>query len=176
LLVTARLGAAANGRFYVAYAIAGSLELVAYNFGVSLTVESARDPSRLAFYTQQILRRGFILFAPGVALLCLTAPWLLAVFGKEYALSSVTLLRLLVLSVLPKLLVAVFMAACRVQRRVDRIIIVQALTSTLVLSLSLVLMGRLGIVGVGIAYLVSQTAVAAAVLPSLVRLVRTAEP
>jgi O-antigen/teichoic acid export membrane protein len=176
LLVTARLGAAANGRFYVAYAIAGSLELVAYNFGVSLTVESAREPSRLAFYTQQILRRGFILFTPGVALLCLTAPLLLAVFGKEYALSSVTLLRLLVLAVLPKLLVAVFVAVCRVQRRVDRIILVQALTSTLVLSLSLMLMGRLGIVGVGVAYLVSQAAVAAAVLPSLVRLVRTAEP
>jgi O-antigen/teichoic acid export membrane protein len=176
LLVTARLGAAANGRFYVAYAIGGSLELVAYNFGVSLTVESSRDPSRLAFYTQQILRRGFLLFTPGVVLLCVSAPWLLAIFGPDYARSSVSLLRLLVLAVLPKLLVAVFVAVSRVQRRVDRIIVVQALTSTLVLSLSLLSMGRLGILGVGVAYLISQAVVAAAVLPSLVRLLRTAEP
>jgi O-antigen/teichoic acid export membrane protein len=176
LLVTARLGAAANGRFYVAYAIGNALELVAYNFGVSLTVESSRDQSRLAFYTQQILRRGFLLFTPGVTLLWLAAPLLLTVFGKGYAQSSATLLRLLLLAVLPKLLVAIFVAVSRVQKRVGRIIVVQALTSTLVLSLSLAFVGRLGILGVGVAYLISQALVAAAVLPSLVRLLRTVQP
>jgi O-antigen/teichoic acid export membrane protein len=175
LLVTARLGAAANGRFYVAYAIGNALELVAYNFGVSLTVESSRDQSRLAFYTQQILRRGFLLFTPGVMLLWLAAPLLLTVFGKGYAQSSATLLRLLLLAVLPKLLVAIFVAVSRVQKRVGRIIVVQALTSTLVLSLSLAFVGRLGILGVGVAYLISQAVVAAAVLPSLVRLLRTVQ-
>jgi O-antigen/teichoic acid export membrane protein len=176
LLVTARLGAVANGRFYVAYAVGGALELVAYNFGMSLTIESSRDQSRLALYTRQILRRGLLLFTPGVILLCLGAPLLLAAFGKEYAHASLMVLRLLVLAVLPKLLIAIFVAVCRVRKRVDRIIVVQAVTSTLVLSLSLASMGRIGIVGVGVAYLVSQTVVAAAVLPSLVRLMRTAEP
>lgn len=176
LLVTARLGAAANGRFYVAYAIGNALELVAYNFGVSLTVESSRDQSRLAFYTQQILRRGFLLFTPGVMLLWLAAPLLLSVFGKGYAQSSAALLRLLLLAVLPKLLVAIFVAVSRVRKRVGRIIVVQALTSTLVLSLSLALVGRLGILGVGVAYLISQAVVAAAVLPSLARLLRTVHP
>jgi O-antigen/teichoic acid export membrane protein len=173
LLVTARLGAAANGRFYVAYAIGNALELVAYNFGVSLTVEASRDQSRLAFYTQQILRRGFLLFTPGVMLLWLAAPLLLTVFGKGYAQSSAALLRLLLLAVLPKLLVAIFVAVSRVQKRVGRIIVVQALTSTLVLSLSLAFVGRLGILGVGVAYLISQSVVAAAVLPSVARLLRT---
>jgi len=172
LLVTARLGAAANGQFYVAYAIGNALELVAYNFGVSLTVESSRDQSRLALYTQQILRRGFLLFTPGIMLLWLAAPLLLTVFGKEYAQSSTALLRLLLLAVLPKPLVAIFVAVSRVQKRIGRIIAVQALTSTLVLGLSLVSVGRLGILGDGIAYLISQAVVAAAVLPSLVRLLR----
>jgi O-antigen/teichoic acid export membrane protein len=173
LLVTARLGAAANGRFYVAYAIANALELVAYNFGVSLTVEGSRDQSRLALYTQQILRRGFLLFTPGVALLCLAAPLLLTVFGKGYAQSSTALLRVLLLAVLPKLLVSIFVAACRVQKRVGRIVIVQACTSALVLGLSLAFVGQFGILGVGLAYLISQASVAAAVLPWLGRLVRT---
>jgi O-antigen/teichoic acid export membrane protein len=143
---------------------------------MSLTIESSRDQSRLALYTRQILRRGLLLFTPGVILLCLGAPLLLAAFGKEYAHASLMVLRLLVLAVLPKLLIAIFVAVCRVRKRVDRIIVVQAVTSTLVLSLSLASMGRIGIVGVGVAYLVSQTVVAAAVLPSLVRLMRTAEP
>jgi O-antigen/teichoic acid export membrane protein len=176
LLVTARLGATANGRFYVAYAIANALELVAYNFGVSLTVESSRDPSRLAFYTQQILRRGFLLFAPGIVLLGMASPLLLTVFGKDYAQSSAALLRLLLLAVLPKLLVAIFVAVSRVQKRIGRIIAVQALTSTLVLGLSLVSVGHLGILGVGVAYLISQAVVAATVSPSLVRLLRKAQP
>jgi hypothetical protein len=76
--------------------------------------------------------------------------------------------------VLPKLLVTVFVAVSRVQKRVGRIVAVQALASTLVVSLSLVATGRLGILGVGIAYLISQTVVASAVLPSLLRLLRTA--
>lgn len=174
LLVTARLGATANGLFYVAYAISTSLELVVYNFGVSLTIEGSRDEARLPLYTRQLLRRAYLLFAPGIVLLLLAAPLLLAVFGGEYVRSGATL-RLLALAVLPKLIVTVFVAVCRVQRRVGRIVVVQALTSTLVLSLSLALMGRLGILGVAVAYLGSQVVVASAVVPSLVRLLRTAE-
>jgi len=174
LLVTARLGAAANGLFYVAFAISTSLELVAYNFGMSLTVEASRDESRLPLYTRQLLRRAYLLFTPGIAVLCLVAPLLLAVFGEEYVQSAATL-RLLALAVLPKLLVTVFIAASRVQSRVSRIVAVQAVTGTLVLSLSLLWTGRLGILGVAAAYLVSQAVVASGVMIPLVKLVRAAE-
>jgi O-antigen/teichoic acid export membrane protein len=173
LLVTAVLGATANGQFYVAYSISSSLDLVAYNFGMSLTVEGSRNESRLALYAGQILRRALLLFTPGIVLLCLAAPLLLAVFGPNYAQSGVPLLRLLLLAVLPRLVSTIFIAVSRVQRRVGRIVAVQAVTSILVVSLSLVGMERLGILGVGVANLISQTAVALAVLPSLVRLLRT---
>jgi O-antigen/teichoic acid export membrane protein len=174
VLVTARLGAAANGLFYVAFAISTSLELVVYNFGMSLTVEASRDESRLPLYARQVLRRAYLLFTPGVALLCLAAPLILAVFGQEYVSSTATL-RLLALAVLPKLLISVFVAVSRVQRRVSRIVAVQAALSTLVLSLSLASTSRLGILGVAAAYLISQTVVAAAVLIPLIRLLRTVE-
>jgi O-antigen/teichoic acid export membrane protein len=173
LLVTAVLGATANGQFYVAYSISSALDLVAYNFGMSLTVEGSRDESRLALYAGQILRRALLLFTPGIALLYLAAPLLLAVFGQHYAQSGVPLLRLLLLAVLPRLVSTIFIAVSRVQKRVGRIVVVQAVTSILVVSLSLVAMDRLGILGVGVAYLISQTVVALAVLPSLVRFLRT---
>jgi O-antigen/teichoic acid export membrane protein len=175
LLVTARLGATANGRFYVAYSIASSLELVANNFGISLTVEGARDEARLAVYARQILRRALVLFTPVVLLLCLSAPLILAIFGPEYAESGVSLLRLLLLAVLPRLISIIFVAISRVQRRVGRIVVVQALTSTLVLSLSVLAMDRLNILGVGVAYLIGQTAVALLLLPSLIRFLRAAK-
>ncbi|MGI5240383.1 lipopolysaccharide biosynthesis protein [Dactylosporangium sp. CA-139066] len=172
LIVTARLGAEANGVFYVAWLLGSSAELVAYHFGTSLTVEAAADESRLATYTRQMLRRALLLFTPAVVLLCASAPLLLTLFGEHYAGAGANTLRLFAIAVLPKLVVIVFVAASRVQRRVGRIILVNAAASTLVLSLTLVTIDELGVTGVGVAYLAAQLLVAGAVLPALLRLVR----
>jgi len=172
LVVTARLGAEANGVFYVAWLLGTSVELVAYHFGTSLTVEAAADESRLGAYTRHMLRKGLLLFVPAVALLSIFAPLLLTLFGEQYAESGSSTLRLFALAVVPKLVVIVFIATSRVRRRVGPIILVNAAASTLVLSLALVTMDRLGVAGVGIGYLTAQLVVAAAVLPSLLRLVR----
>lgn len=174
LIVTARLGAEANGAFYIAWLLGSSLELVAYHFGTSLTVESAADESRLGAHSRHVLRRGLLLFAPAAVLLCVFSPLLLALFGGRYAANGSTVLRLFAVAVLPKLVVIVFVAGCRVHRKVSRIIIVQASTSILVVSLAVLTMGRLGVTGVAAAYLTSQLIVAAAVLPAVLRLSRAA--
>jgi O-antigen/teichoic acid export membrane protein len=174
VIVTARLGAEANGVFYLAWLLGGSLELIAYNFGVSLTVESAADESRLGDYTRQVLGRGLLLFAPAVIVMCVFAPLLLSLFGPHYADGGSTLLRLVAIAVLPKLVVIVYLAACRVRGRVGRIVGVQLSTAVLVVSLALLAMGGLGVTGVGVAYLTGQLIVAGAILPSLLRLQGTA--
>jgi hypothetical protein len=51
--------------------------------------------------------------------------------------------------------------------------LLQALMCGLVLSLSLLLMPRMGIAGVGLAVLISQSTVALCALPGLVRVLRT---
>jgi O-antigen/teichoic acid export membrane protein len=174
LIVTARLGAEANAAFYVAWLLGSSVELVAYHFGTSLTVEAAADESRLTAYARQMLSRGLLLLTPAAVLLCVSAPLLLAVFGPEYASTGSDILRLFAVAVLPKLVVIVFVAASRVQRRVGRIILVHASTSTLIVSLSLITMNRLGVAGVGVAYLTGQIVVAGVVLPSMARLLKGA--
>lgn len=174
LIVTARLGAEANGIFYVAWLLGSSAELVAYHFATSLTVEAAAAEPRLAAYTRQVLRRGLLLFTPAVVVLCVLAPQLLTLFGARYADAGSNVLRLFAVAVLPKLIVVIFVAVSRVQRRAGRIVLVNASVSALVVSLALTTMGDLGVVGVGAAYLIGQLVVAAAVLPSLLRLLRTA--
>jgi O-antigen/teichoic acid export membrane protein len=169
LLVTAVLGAGANAVFYIGWLLGTSAELVAYHFGTSLTVESAANESRVAEYARQVLRRGLFLFVPGALLLCLSAPLLLTLFGGRYAADSTSVLRLLALAVIPKFVVTVFIAVSRVQRKVSRIVLVQAATSTIVVSLALFMMPALGVTGVAAAYLTAQVIVAAATLPVLVR-------
>jgi O-antigen/teichoic acid export membrane protein len=173
VLVTARLGAEANGVFYVGWLLGTSLELVASHFGTSLTVAAAADEARLAGYARQMLRRGLLLFGPVALLLCLAATPLLGLFGTGYAAGG-AVLRLFAVAALAKLVLVVYLAACRVRRQVGRIIAVQATTSALVVGLALLTMGRLGVTGVGVAYLIGQVVVAAAVLPALARILRGA--
>ena len=173
VLVTSVLGAGANAVFYVGWLLGSSMELVAYHFGMSLTVESAADPSRLARYARDVLRRGLLLLGAGSLLLFACAPLLLAPFGGGYADASSTVLRLFALAVVPKLVVTVFVAACRLRQRVGPIVAVQAGTSTIVVSLALLGMRPFGVAAVGVAYLTAQVVAAAVVLPALVRLVRS---
>lgn len=173
VLVTAALGAEANAVFYVGWLLGSSVELVAYHFGTSLTVESAADESRLARYGRQVLRRGLAAFVPGALLLCLCAPLLLALFGARYADSSGAVLRLFALAVVPKFVVTVYIAISRVQRKVGRIVLVQSTTAAIVLSLALVTMPAWGVTGVAAAYLIAQLAVGVAVLPGLARVLRS---
>ena len=172
VLVTAVLGARANAIFYIGWMLGISAELVAYHFGTSLTVESARDESRLPAYARQVLVRGLLLFAPGAVLLCLAASILLGLFGGQFAADSDNVLRLFALAVVPKFVVTVFIAASRVRRRVGRIVLIQAVTSTIVVAGAWLTMPVWSVTGVAASYLAAQVVMAAAVLPALVRLLR----
>ena len=83
-----------------------------------------------------------------------------------------SLLRWLALGVLPNIFVALFISIARVQNQPGRIVLVQGLLSGLMLGLSYVLLPRIGITGVGVAWLASQTIIAIVLLPTLLRRLR----
>jgi O-antigen/teichoic acid export membrane protein len=173
LLVVARLGADANAHFYVAWTIITAVDLLSANMAASLTAEAARDESRLGEYLRAVGRRVFFILLPIVTVVLAGAPLLLSVFGSSYAGAGTTLLRLLAVGVLARSVSALYVATARVRRRVSSIMAVQAGQCLLLLGLSVPCLARFGIVGVGIAYVVSQSLVAAFLLPPLVRLAGT---
>lgn len=170
LLVVARLGADANAHFYVAWTIITAVDLLSANLAASLTAEAARDESRLGEYLRAVGRRVFFILLPIVTVVLAGAPLLLSVFGSSYAGAGTTLLRLLAVGVLARSVSALYVGTARVRRRVASIMAVQAGQCLLLFGLSVPCLDRFGIVGVGIAYVVSQSLVAAFLLPSLVRL------
>jgi O-antigen/teichoic acid export membrane protein len=172
VLVVARLGAADTAYFYLPFLIVYSVELVAVNLGVSLTVEGALDRSRLAEVASSVFRRIGAIVVPAVLVLLLVPGLVLSVYGPAYAAQSSDLLRLLALGVLAKTVTTISFSLARVERRVGRIALVQGVLFALLMGLSWVLMGTLGLNGVGVAYLVTQVVVAAAVLPSVLRALR----
>lgn len=171
ILVVARLGALDNGFFSVPFLIIYSLELVTVNLGVALTVEGAHDRSQLRRNVVVVLRRTAVLVLPAVAVLLAVPGLVLSVFGSSYAENSSTLLRLLALGVVAKAVTTLFFSLARVERRVGRIAVVEASRLVLLLGSAWWLMGELGLVGIGVAYLVTQFLVAAVLVPSIVAVV-----
>jgi LysM repeat protein/O-antigen/teichoic acid export membrane protein len=160
LLVLHQLGPRANAYFAQPWLIAGSLQLIAGNMAVSLTVEAATDRDRLDGYTRRALIHSVRLLAPAVALVLIGAPYLLHLFGREYAAEGATLLRLLALGTLPNLVNMLYLSVARVRNRIVAIVVVQAALCALTLGLSYPLLHLYGVSGVGIAWLTSQTLVA----------------
>jgi O-antigen/teichoic acid export membrane protein len=176
LLVVSELGTEANGRFYVAWTISSCLDLISLNLAQSLTVESSLAPARLSAHLRALLPRMAVLQAGSTAVLVIGAPLLLSLYGGGYAADAASVVRLLTLAVLPRAVIVISIAVARVERRVERVLAIQASSAVGVLGLSLLLVNHWGIAGVGAAWLATQTVLAGVLLPRLVRLARAGVP
>jgi O-antigen/teichoic acid export membrane protein len=166
LIVVAVAGAEANAHFYMAWTVATALDLIAVNTAISLTVEGAHDRDALARRRRDALRRCLRLLLPAVAVVVLLAPTLLHAFGSGYADAS-TVLRLLALAVVPRAVVLIYLASLRVERRLGAVVAAQAGTCVLMLAGTFLLLPVLSVTGVGVAWLVTQLAVAAVAGPAM---------
>jgi O-antigen/teichoic acid export membrane protein len=167
-LVLGLAGASGSAYFYAAWTIVYSLDLIASNMAASLTVEGAADQASLAAHARGALINIARLLVPLVLLVLAGAPFILRIYGASYAAEGAPLLRLLALGSLPKAINVLFYGLARVRRRVAEIALAQGAACALVLGLSYLLIPSHGIVGVGLAWLAGQTAVALVV--SLARL------
>ena len=162
IMVTNLCGPSANAYFYPPWMIVTALQFVAVNLSTSLTVEAAFNMTKLSLYSKQVLLQTARLLTPLVVLVILGAPLVLRVFGSDYATEGSALLQLMALGTLPNIFVTLYVSLARVQNRTSSVMLVQGVLSLMILGLSYILLPILGIIGVGIAWLVSQTIVAVA--------------
>ena len=160
LIVLQRLGAAEAAYFSLTWVIAYTLYLLSANMGSSLIVESAADPGRLADNCRRVLAHTGTLLAGCILVLVASAPLVLRVFGADYARHGTGLLRLLLLSALPNMVVAVAVSACRARRRMAAVIAILAAVCSLALALMVALLPVMGLPGAGAAWLIAQSSVA----------------
>ena len=163
LLVLETSGAATAAYFTLAWSISYSLYLVSRSMATSLLVEGAGDASRLGEYSWRAFLHTSWILVPLVAGTVLLAPVLMRMFGAEYAAEGSTVLRLLALSALPSAVIVVYSAVERVRRRMLRLVLVTLAINATALILVWVLLQTHGLLGLGLAWLTTQT-VAAAVL------------
>ncbi len=180
VVVATTLSASDNAYFYMAWVLGATVDVLAVNMAMSLTVEGAFDVDGLAVACRSALRRMGLILLPITAVIFFGARYGLAFFGPGYADYGAPLLRLLALAALPKALIEVFIGVLRVQRRTRLIALLQAVRFGGVLALVLALTGHsAGITGPGYAVLAVTVLIAVAVLPALLRAARpvpAAEP
>jgi O-antigen/teichoic acid export membrane protein len=170
--VAARVGPSMNAYFYAAWLVGATLELLAVNMALSLTVEGAFDKETIAANCRAALRRTMLILVPVSAVVVLAAPAALGLFGPQYAAHGTRILQLLAVATLPKALTEMYLGALRAQSRTSLVAFIQGIRAILTLGLAFWLTGIMGTIGAGIAVLASQVLVAAAVAPGMLSLLR----
>ncbi|MFI0240739.1 lipopolysaccharide biosynthesis protein [Streptomyces sp. NPDC016845] len=174
VLIASQVSSADNAYFYVAATIGGTVNLLAVNMGASLTVEGSHDPARLAAHTRAALRRMARIMLPVCGLLLLLAPYVLRVFGRDYADAATPLLRLLALGAALRVVMEIYFAVLRAQSRTSGLAWLQGLLCALVLGLTLLFLPTRGLTGAGLAEVCSLGVVLAIAAPKLWRVLRVA--
>jgi O-antigen/teichoic acid export membrane protein len=160
MIVTQSLGTRATAYFYIPWMLYTGLQLIPQNMALSFMVEASANRSRIADYYQSAWRQSLRLLLPLVALLLVGAPWLMALFGADYAAEGSTLLRILAVAILPNLYTALYLSLARVENRSHHLIVVQGAICLLTLGLTALFLDTFGITGVGLAWLAAQSLVA----------------
>jgi len=163
ILVLNLLGPEQGAYYGLAWLIAHTLYMVSINMGLSLMVETAREPGRIDRLRHMLKHTGLLL-AGGVAVTVAAAPLILRVFGAGYAHGGSTLLRLMALSALPNLVIVAAVSIARTRQRMWLVVAVYATFCALVLGLTGVLTTVLGLAGAGVAWLTGTTVVAGVLL------------
>lgn len=171
ILVLEHMGAEANASFFLAWTIATVAFLASKAIAQSAFAELVRRESPGPALRKALLLSTIVL-APGMLVMLGGAPFVLRLFGPQYAGESAELLRLLALSIPPIAVSNVYLAYLKARRAGWELTLLPAVTLlTLLVALPLAL-PIAGIVGVGVVWLGVQTLAGAYAAARLVAAVR----
>jgi O-antigen/teichoic acid export membrane protein len=157
IIIINLLGAKSNAYFFIAWAISGILTMIPLSVGTSLLAEGASDESQLKNNIQRSLKMVLLLLVPAVILVWFLANKILLLYGGVYAENSASLLRWLSITSLPLTVNIIYFSIKRVQRKMKPVILMTVFMAIIVILISFLLLPRLGINGVGIAWLAGQS-------------------
>jgi O-antigen/teichoic acid export membrane protein len=176
LLVVALLGSAANAYFYIPFTIVVAFNMVFYAASTSLVVEGSMAEERIHVLTAKLARHLVLVLFAGTAVIVAAAPLIMLPFGADYVHEGTSVLRILACACVFRGISILYIAVARLHGQGLRILVVEALQMALLLGGAITLADPLGLEGIALAWLGSIAIVAVAVLPSLVRLFRSAPP
>jgi O-antigen/teichoic acid export membrane protein len=149
------LPAEETGYFFINWTIANFILIAPRMISFSLFAEGSQNKKGFRSSALQSLLLIFTLSAPIVLLLWFQGAHILGLFGKGYI--RMSLLRVLLLSIVPFSINSVFFVVLRVQRKLKQIILFSALTAAAALIAARLLVAAYGVDGLAIGWLFGHT-------------------
>ena len=172
VLVVSLLGAAQGAYYLPAQTAFAAMGMLATAITSSLVVEAARDEQATHRLARAMLRRICVLVLPAGAFVGFAAPWLLELFGSQYRAGATTVLQLMMLSLLPRVPVALYVTKCRLDNRTGTLALLQFTQAALVIGGTAVFAPTAGLVAVGWSVLAAEVVPALAVARPVARWLR----
>ncbi len=160
LIVINILGAELNAYFYMPWTIAQMLFAIPMAVSMSLFAEGSYDEQSLRDNVMKSVYLCLIILIPAIAILFFLSDKLLLLFGGGYSQNGATLLRWLVISVIPVSIIHISLSVMRVNKNIAGIILVSVSVASLSLLSGYILVISRGLTGIGIAWLATQTLIA----------------
>ena len=155
--------------FYIAWTIASVVMMISYATGSSLLAEGSADPGRFGSSTVKALRFMLLLLVAAIVIVFVAGRWVLAWFGSGYEENAFTLLRLLTVSGIPMAINTIYVTQKRIERKMWPVILIYAFVACFTVGVGYALIDRTDLLGMGIAWLVSNSLVAVVVGGSMMR-------
>lgn len=169
LVVLGRVGASSSAYYFLSFTIAYSLYLVTSNVSSAFVVEATVHPERESELAERALRQAARLVLPAAVVGVVVAPLLLSLLGPAYRNNSLGLLRLLLLSAIPQMVVGLSVGRLRLHRRIRVVIAVYAVTAVAIFAGSLLIPAGGELAPLGVVWLVTQTLLALVLGPTVLR-------
>jgi O-antigen/teichoic acid export membrane protein len=170
IMVINALGIQANAYFFISWTVGGVLGTISLATTTSLFAEGSFDEKKMVSDIWRCLKLTCIILIPIAVIVFLLADKLLLLFGTAYSLEGTGLLRIMCIAALPLALNSIYMSILRIQKKSIALILLTVFIAIVTLVVSYFLVPRVGIIGTGFGWLISQGVLAIFVLSRLVKL------
>lgn len=155
-LVLAIGGAASAAYFGMAWTVASMLFLVSAAIGRSALAAMARPSGQLPHALRRGLLQMLVIVGPAAIVAAIVAPWVLGVFGADYAAAGTPAFRLLCASVVVVAPASLYLAVLRLRDRTLPLVLLPLSAIAFLLVLAPPLEARMGLEGVALAWLLAN--------------------
>ena len=176
VLVVMVISQSASAYLLPAQTVFQAMTMLSVAITSALVVEGSRQPERAHLFARAVLRRICVIVLPAALLIALAAPLLLWFYGPDYVENSTVLLQLLMISMIPRIVVTLWMTKSRLANRTFGLAVQQLVHAIIVLGGVPLLAPTLGVDAVGWAWLAGEVLLALAFAPSVVRWLRRPPP
>lgn len=171
LMVLQLVGSRASAYFYMPWVIAVFFRVLATDTSTTLVVESVIEQNKSSLLFRLAFWNTARLVVPFVIACALAAPFILNIFGEDYAREGTPLLRFLAFASIPNIVVTLYIGWLRVRNKIHLVILFQFVIASLTLLLGYMWLQYYGIAGIGMSLLAVQTCMAILLLTFPLRFV-----